>query len=85
MYISSYKRKQNKVNKALRKAKSAYFKKLLNENKKLPRVLWKTLKKIYPVKSGKGGRAKNFSIDREATNNPLKVLNCLVECKINSN
>ena len=49
--ISSYKRKRNEVNIPLRKAKSAYFKNLLNENKKLPREFWKTLKKFYPVKS----------------------------------
>ena len=49
--ISSYKRKRNEVNLALRKAKSVYFKNLLNESKKLPREFWKTLKKICPVKS----------------------------------
>ena len=56
--ISSYKRKRNEVNIALRKAKSAYFKNLLNENKKLPREFWKTLKKIYLVRSGDGGHTK---------------------------
>ena len=44
--ISSYKRKRNEVNIALYKAKLAYFKTLLNENKELPREFWKTLKKI---------------------------------------
>ena len=44
--VSSYKRKQNEVNIALCKAKSAYFKNLLNENKKLPRDFWKTLKRF---------------------------------------
>ena len=76
--ISSYKRKRNEVNTAWRKAESTYFKNLLNENKKLPRVFWKTLKKIYLVKSGDGGHAKNFNINGEATNNPSKVSNGFV-------
>ena len=37
--VSSYKRKRNEVNIALRKAKSAYFRNLLSENKKLLREL----------------------------------------------
>ena len=65
--ISLDKRKRNEVNIALRKAKSAYFKNLLNENKNLPREFLKNLKKIYLVKSGEGGHAKNFNIDGEAT------------------
>ena len=71
--ISSYKRKRNEVNIALLKAKSAYFKNLLNEKKKLSREFWKTLKMIYLVKSGEGGHAKNLNIDGEATNNSSKV------------
>ena len=35
------------------------------------------MKKIYSVKSGDGGHAKNFNIDREVTNNPSKVSNGL--------
>ena len=50
---------------------------MLNENK-LPREFWKTLKKIYPVKSGEGGHIKNFNIDGEVTNNPSKVSNSFV-------
>lgn len=42
--ISSCKIKENEVNKALSIAKLAYFKNLLNENKKLLRELWKTWK-----------------------------------------
>ena len=49
------------------KSTSAYFKNLLNENEKLPRKFWKTLKKIYPVKSWDGGHAKIFNIDGELT------------------
>ena len=76
--ISSNKRKRNEVNIALRKAESAYFKNLLNESKKLTQELWKTLKKIYPVKSGVGGHTQNFNIDGEVTNNPSKVSNSFV-------
>ena len=36
------------------------------------------MKKIYPVKSGDGGHAKNFNVDGEVTNNPSKVSNGLV-------
>ena len=51
---------------------------MLNKNKKLPQEFWKTLKKIYPLKSGDGGHTKNLNIDGEVTNNPLKVSNGFV-------
>ena len=73
--ISLYKIKRNKVNITLCKAKSAYFKNLVNENKKLPREFWKISKKIYPVKLGDGDHVKNFSINEEVRNNPSKVSN----------
>ena len=76
--ISSYKRKRNEVNIALYKAKLTYFKTLLNENKELPREFWKTLKKIYLVKSGDGSHAKNINTDGEVTNNPVKKSNGFV-------
>ena len=68
--ISLYKRKRNEVHIVLRNAKSAYFKNLLNENKKLPWEFWKTLKKIYLVKSRDDSHTKNFNIDGDVTNNP---------------
>ena len=38
----------------------------------------KTSRKIYPLQSGEGGRAKNFNKDGEAANNPSEVSNGFV-------
>ena len=65
--------KKNEVNFALGKATSTYFKNFLNENKKLPREFWKALKKIYPVKSGGCGHAKNS--DKEISSSLCYMIN----------
>ena len=69
---SSYKRKRNEVNIAVRKAKSNYFTTLLEENKNLPDKFWGVLKKLFP-KNTSAPPAKCFTVDGETVSEPAKI------------
>ena len=77
---SAYKRKRNEVNIAIRKAKSTYYKKLLQENQRLPDKFWNVIKSIYPSKGGKKSMSnKSFKIDNEMTSKSSQITNGFAE------
>ncbi len=61
--ISAYKQKRNKVNIAVRRAKSDYQKKLLKESSKDPNKFWRTLKSIYPTKTNDTQSMKTLDVN----------------------
>ena len=72
--ISQYKLKRNKVNAAVRKAKSTYFKNLPSENVPDPNKFWKTVKSIYPTKI-KDKTSKSFDIEGEKSSELVEIAN----------
>ena len=65
----------NKVNTAVRKAKSMYHKDLLKENSRDPNKFWKTLKSIYPTKSSDKQSPQSFEINVDKERDPRKIAN----------
>ena len=72
---SQYKSKRNEVNAAVRKAKSTYYKNLLNENSTDANKFWKTLKSIYPTKNRDKTSLRSFDIGGEKTTDPSQIAN----------
>eukprot|EP00794_Sanderia_malayensis_P001521 gene1521-1682_t len=62
---AAYKEKRDAVNVAMRKAKSSYHRKLLNENAGNPNRFWRTIKSTYPSKPKNSNISINFNIDEE--------------------
>ena len=73
--ISRYKSKRNEVNAAVRKAKSTYYKNLLNENSTDANKFWKTLKSIYPTKNRDKTSLRSFDIGGEKTTDSSQIPN----------
>ena len=73
--ISAYKCMRNKVNAAVRKAKSMYHKKLLKENSTDPNKFWKSIKSIYPTKSSDKQSPQSFEINGDKVRDPSKIAN----------
>ena len=73
--ISAYKCMRNKVNAAVRKARSVYHKNLLKENSRDPIKFWKTLKSIYPTKSNNSQSPQSFEINGDKVRDPNKIAN----------
>ena len=73
--ISAYKCMRNKVNAAIRKAKSMYHKNLLKENSADPNKFWNTLKSFYPTKLSDKHRPQSFEINGEKVRDPSKRAN----------
>ena len=73
--ISQFKLKRNAVNSVVRKAKSTYYKNLLNESCENPNESWKAIKRIYPTKSRQEAPLQSFKIDGEISTDPCKVAN----------
>eukprot|EP00795_Rhopilema_esculentum_P009289 gene9289-16986_t len=73
--ISAYKCMRNKVNTAVRKAKSMYHKDLLKENSRDPNKFWKTLESIYPTKSSDKQSPQSFEINGDKVKDPSKIAN----------
>ncbi len=66
---------RNKVNTAVRKAKSMYHKDSLKENSRDPNKFWKTLKSIYPTKSRDTQSPQSFEINGDKIRDPIKIAN----------
>ena len=76
----AYKRKRNEADIAIKKAKSSYYKNLLNENPHNRRKFWKVLKSIYRHKNIKKQNSKSFRIDGEVKSyNLLTISNAFSE------
>ena len=73
--ISQYKLKRNEVNTAVRKAKSTYYKNLLNENSSDVNKFWKTLKSIFPTKKRDKTSTRSFDIGVEKTTDSSQIAN----------
>ena len=71
--ISAYKRKRNKINKAIQKTKSIYNRNLLRENSNDPKKFWKTLKTTYLTKGGDKPFMRSFDINGAKTSY-LKII-----------
>ena len=82
--ISAYKCMRNKVNAAVRKAKSMYHKKLLKENSTDPNKFWKTLKSIYPTKSSDKQSPQSFEINGDKVRDPSKIANAFCSFSLTS-
>ena len=66
---------RNKVNTAVRKAKSMYHKGLLKENSRDLIKFWKTLKSIYFTKSSDKQSPQSFEINGDKVREPSKIAN----------
>ena len=60
---------------AVRKAKSTYYKNLLNENSTDANKFWKTLKSIYPTNNRDKTSLRSFDIGGEKTTHPSQIAN----------
>ena len=68
--IPTYKQKRNKVNVAVKRAKSDYHKKLLKESAKDLNKFWRTLKSIFPTKTNYKQSMKTLHVDAVKIKDP---------------
>ena len=73
--ITAYKMKRNEVNICLRKAKSKYYQKLMDENIRSMDRFWKVIKRIYPAKNKQSLPSKSFIVNSELTSGPTLITN----------
>ena len=73
--VSAYKRKRNIVNNMIRKSKSSYHRRLLQENSNDPDRFWRILKTVYPSKVKHNSTSKLFEISGEKTDDPERISN----------
>ena len=73
--ITAYKMKRNEVNICLRKGKSEYYQKLLDENIRSPDRFWKVIKKTYPAKNKQSLSSKSFKVNSELAADPTLITN----------
>jgi hypothetical protein len=70
-----YKQKRNKVNRALRQAKSQHSKNLLDENQNKPESFWRVIKSLYPMKSSSNTTCQSFEVHGQVLTDADKISN----------
>lgn len=70
----NFKKQRNKVNNLVKKAKSQYHQKELNESASNPEKFWKKIKSIFPVKN-KESCSKSFLVNDNLTSDPDTIAN----------
>lgn len=75
----AYKELRNRCNNMQRKAKGAYHKNKINENRLNPKKFWQAVKEIFPTKAGTNNKnAKTASINRNLADNFRKYFSTAV-------
>ena len=70
-----YKQKRNKVNRALRQAKSQHRKNLLDENQNKPESFWRVINSLYPMKSSSNTTCQSFEVHGQVLTDADKISN----------